>query len=148
MAAHDPPHALALAQGLKLSWQAANNMSGTLFDAWIGSNPQEAAAHAAQLPAGALRDAALRRVAGQWTRVNLSQALAWADSVPDQEFLPGSIISVGTGPIFSVLEAWVEKDSAAAVRWLQQLPDGDKKASLTSSACAFLPIRRGRSAAC
>lgn len=138
LAVSDPPHALALAQERKLAWQASEEIVGTIFDAWIGNNAPEAAAHAAQLPPGELRAAALRRVAGEWARVDLPQALAWADSVPDQEFTAGSMNTFGTGPLFSVLRTWVDGDSAAAVRWLQQLPEGDKRASLVSSAATFL----------
>jgi hypothetical protein len=138
VAVNHPAHALDLAQRLQLSWPATGNLAGALFDTWIGNNPQEAATHALRLPPGDLRRDALRRVAGQWARVNLQEALVWADAVPDQEFKVGAINTFGTGPIFSVLGTWMEKDSAAAVRWLGQLPDGNKKASLTASACTFL----------
>lgn len=138
VAGGDPPHALALAQSLQLSWEGAETMVAAIIDSWVGSNPHDAVAHATLLPAGELRSAALRRVAEQWAHVDLLQALAWADSVADQEFLVKPMGSVGVTPIFSVLKVWVDKDSAAAVRWLQQLPEGDKKASLISSASTFL----------
>ena len=140
IAVSDPPHALALAQGLQLSWEAAEKMAAAIFDTWIGNNPQEAAAHAEQLPPGPLRSSARWRVASQWARINLPQALAWADALPDQEFKVRSSTDDETEafPICSVLKNWVEKDSAAAVRWLQQLPEGNKKAALTLNARTFL----------
>jgi hypothetical protein len=137
IAVNDPPRALALAQPLQLSWQASENLVGAVFDPWIGRNPHEAASHAEQLPDGELRGAALRRVAQQWARVDLPNALAWADSVPGQDFGEGRLNSFGTGPLFSVLRTWIESDASASVRWLQQLPEGEKRASLISSACTF-----------
>jgi hypothetical protein len=138
VAVRNPFRALEWARGLPLDWIAAEEISGLIFDNWIGTDPQAASTHAVQLPPGTLRQAALRRVARQWAGKNLTEALAWAEAVPDQEYPEGAMNTVGTSPIFEVLHVWLESDASAAVRWLEQLAPGEKKASLSSSACTCL----------
>ncbi|HEV7868947.1 MAG TPA: hypothetical protein VGO90_14765 [Chthoniobacteraceae bacterium] len=138
LAINDPPHALALLQKLPFTWSSGGQAVNSIFDAWVGSNPREAAAYASQLPLGELRTAALDRVGKQWARIDLRQALAWAEAIPNQKFEVQEFGSYGLEPINSVLRRWVETDSVAAVRWLEQLPEGDKRAALISSACTFL----------
>jgi hypothetical protein len=138
LATADPKRALLLAGKCNLPWQNAEVIADGIFPHWIAVNPEEAAKHALELEDGALRNVALRTVARQWARTSLPEALAWADSLPDQDFTVKMLNHTGSTPIYALLDAWIEKDPAAVVSWLSQLPEGDKKAALSMSACTFL----------
>ncbi|MDQ3621609.1 MAG: hypothetical protein M3463_03845 [Verrucomicrobiota bacterium] len=138
IAINDPKHACTLARDLSPSWPASQKLAESIFLEWAGTNPREAAAHAAELPPGGLRNSALRVVANTWAEMNVAEALAWAESEPDPDLEIRPVGSVGPSLLTAVLQTWVKKDSQAVARWLEQLPDGEKKAALSSNACTFL----------
>jgi hypothetical protein len=69
-----------------------------------------------QLPDGAMKGAAMNRIAGEFARNNPEAAAKWVARYADQDFAASTIERV-TRP-------WTEKNPQAAVSWLESLPAG------------------------
>lgn len=69
-----------------------------------------------QLPDGAMKGAAMNRIAGEYARKNPEAAAQWVTRYADQDFAASTIERV-TRP-------WTEQNPAAAVGWLESLPAG------------------------
>lgn len=69
-----------------------------------------------QLPDGAMKGAAMNRIAGEFARTNPEAAAKWVARYADQDFAASAIERV-TRP-------WTEQNPQAAVSWLESLPAG------------------------
>ena len=69
-----------------------------------------------QLPDGAMKGAAMNRIAGEFARSNPEAAAKWVARYADQDFAASAIERV-TRP-------WTEQNPQAAVSWLESLPAG------------------------
>ncbi len=69
-----------------------------------------------QLPDGAIKGAAMNRIANEFARSNPEAAAKWVSRYADQDFAASAIERV-TRP-------WTEKNPEAAVSWLESLPAG------------------------
>jgi hypothetical protein len=93
-----------------------------LFKNWAQNDPTEAAAQAAQLPAGWNRSQALGEVAQQWAETDRDAALAWAQSWQPAN-PPGVTIECrDPGPLAAVLQTWMNEDGDTALQWLKSFP--------------------------
>lgn len=77
-------------------------------------SPAEAAAWATNFSDGALKGAAMNRVAGVYARQNPEEAATWVGQFADQDFAQRAVAEVG--------EQWGERDPVNALGWLETLP--------------------------
>lgn len=77
-------------------------------------SPAEAAAWATSLTDGALKGAAMNRVAGVYARQNPEEAATWVGQFAEEDFAQRAVAEVG--------EQWGERDPVSALGWLEGLP--------------------------
>lgn len=78
--------------------------------------PEAASIWSDQLPDGAMKGAAMNRIASEFARANPEAAAKWVARYADQDFAASAIERV-TRP-------WTEQNPQAAVSWLESLPAG------------------------
>jgi hypothetical protein len=78
--------------------------------------PEAASIWSDQLPDGAMKGAAMNRIANEFARANPEAAAKWVARYADQDFAASAVERV-TRP-------WTEKNPEAAVSWLESLPPG------------------------
>jgi hypothetical protein len=78
--------------------------------------PEAASIWSDQLPDGAMKGAAMNRIATEFARSNPEAAGKWVERYADQDFAASTIERV-TRP-------WTEQNPQAAVNWLESLPAG------------------------
>jgi hypothetical protein len=76
-------------------------------------DPVAASAQIAAMPDGAGRDTALRQNAKTWAGNNTTDALAWAESLPDKD-RPAALAGI--------MEDWAENEPAEASEFIASLP--------------------------
>jgi hypothetical protein len=81
---------------------------------------------AERLPDGALKGAALDRIAGTYVHENPEAAAAWAAQFATADY--------GSRVIEEVGDEWAERDPKASVAWLETLPEGAGRSEGTYSA--------------
>lgn len=80
------------------------------------SSPEEAAAWSETLPDGALKGAAMGRIANAYVERDPEAAARWAQRHADQDYAARAIEQVA--------DKWAEREPVEAVTWLQNLPEG------------------------
>ncbi len=113
----DPERALAIIQ-TQGPGRASQFVYG-VFGNWASRDPETAAAKAAQLPPGQLRNAAVQIVAGQWAQQDVNKALEWAGQLPQN--------NVQTQALSDILRVWSQQDFDASVDWLKKQPAGSRR---------------------
>ena len=128
LADRDPEHAFALLQKVSDSEELAE----ALFDKMTRDDPRNAASHVSQLPKGYFRLEAMELVASKWASINLPDALAWAQGLTsaDVQSLPSGSPGHSPAPLTIVLKTWLDRDAAAATKWLEELPDEKQRSDL------------------
>ena len=127
----DPEHALVLFA--KIKSPLIEIFAKEIFGKWAQTAPAAAAARAEQLPHGFFRAEALTLVAGQWAKVDLPAALAWAGPLPDDESSIGTDVRAEGAPLVKVLGVWLDRDPGAAAAWLNQMPDKERQVEIWQS---------------
>ncbi|HET6408767.1 MAG TPA: hypothetical protein VFG14_12860 [Chthoniobacteraceae bacterium] len=142
VAATDCSRAVSLVEESRLQWDVAVNLAAPIFSAWAATDPESAAARAGQLEQGMFRTEAQNIIATQWAESNPEAALEWALALPDR-LMPGmqpggrgTTVSGAerTNTVSRILETWIMRDGAAAVRWLNLVDDGPWKRMMISVA--------------
>jgi hypothetical protein len=128
----DPKRAFALLEGLT-QW-GDPSLAEAVFSRWLESAPVEAAARAAQLPAGSFRQVSLGVIAREWAATDGPSAVEWAAALSDSGKTPnGQSFPFQADALTTALKVWMDQDAAAANDWLQNLPDEKKRrAAITS----------------
>lgn len=135
LAISDPKHALQLAQDSKnivfrsyfVSTDGGSPLVHALFDKWLDDDPKAAAEAAIALPDSVhFRKTALHVIGKRWASKDIDAALAWAES--NTPVLDNA--DHQSNPLTGVVDGWLTTDPAAAIAWLNDLPDGDGKVGL------------------
>jgi hypothetical protein len=114
----------------------------TLFENWVEKDPEEAASHAAKLPRGFQRQAAIRAVALRWTESNLENALVWAESLPESDM--NGIAGYGYGtPVALIIANWMDKDPESALRWIKERSLDSRMARLLAASTPEVVFKTG-----
>ena len=100
-------------QGFK---DTAGLMSMVATETMRADGPEAASIWSDQLPDGAMKGAAINRIAGDFARSNPEAAASWIARYADQDYAASAVERV-TRP-------WTEKNPEAAVSWLESLPPG------------------------
>lgn len=114
MARKDPQEALKFASSL--TGKAQSSAIGQAVNEWVrqneGAGMADAAKYVESLPAGESRDAGARAIAREAVREDPQAAIAWANSIKDQEERTDTLIDVA--------RRYMREDRAAAEAWLAQ----------------------------
>lgn len=113
VAQKDPAQAIATARELQVSTSVSDN----IVQQWAGSDMKSALAWVATQPAGEDRDEMVHRIVLVLAPSDPSDAAGLVlEQIP-----PGSAQDEA---VMTVLNQWAYKDFAAAVRWVENFPDG------------------------
>jgi len=115
MALRNPALAFDLVQNYYSGPRADRGLPNLIFTAWAETDPTTAIAKASELSQPLERQNALYSIAATWASKDPQSALAWAESLPDEE----RTVAIG-----NVIFKWTENDPHAVRAWFQQLPDG------------------------
>lgn len=116
----DTDRTMATALVLRLQEQGFKDTAGLMAmvatETMRADGPEAASIWSDQLPDGAMKGAAINRIAGDFARSNPEAAASWISRYADQDFAASAVERV-TRP-------WTEKNPEAAVSWLESLPPG------------------------
>lgn len=127
----DPKQAFELAQ----KSDTFENATDKIFQNWVEKDPQEAAAHVAQLGPKFDRRSAIYIITTRWADTDLQSALQWAESLPEND----AKVNFSTGyrtPTSFVVSNWIDRDAAGAMRWLEERPVDSRTAGLLTAVSA------------
>jgi hypothetical protein len=113
----DPERALAMIKSETPG--RASQFAFGVFGSWAARDPEQAAAKAAELPPGQLRNSAVQIVAGQWAQQDVSKALEWASQLPQN--------NAQTQVLSEILRNWAQQDFDASLDWLKKQPGGSRR---------------------
>ena len=115
LAAQDPAAAVNWLLTLPANMQLVA-LNSTL-DVWLKQDAPAAGNYIAEIPAGAVQDAAVRQFAENWAEKDPAAAVNWAGSLSNASAQDAAVISLASG--------WARIDPAAAVHWTAGLPTDD-----------------------
>jgi len=115
IALRNPALAFDLVQNYYSGPRADRGLPNLIFTAWAETDPTTAIAKASELSQPLERQNALYSIAATWASKDPQSALAWAESLPNEE----RNVAIG-----NVIFKWTENDPHAVRAWFQQLPDG------------------------
>jgi hypothetical protein len=147
-----PEEALAWAEGIENPRLKEDALAA--MNSYLGMlDPQRAIDHAMATPEGPIRRALIRNVALNLTKANLTEGLAWLDSLPESEgkqlalesiahltdrMAPERLLAEGikmkqTSAVIDfvdeVFERWCRYNIEAASEWFFSLPDSEQNSS-------------------
>lgn len=155
MAARNATMALALAEEIGGDADQLMYMKG-VFTTWAKHSPQEAAAYAIQtLPAGRLREEAIRLSMGEWGAVDARGAFEWMEASLQGPVKEASLVALAEGwsrrspeqaaawfaesgstsqaLLTAIAGTWARQDAVAALQWAAALEDpAQRNTSLNS----------------
>jgi hypothetical protein len=134
----DPMQAFELVK----TTETYSNPVETLFENWVEKDPEEAASHAAKLPRGFQRQAAIRAVALRWAESNLENALQWAESLPESDMNGVAGYGYGT-PVALIVANWMDRDPDSALRWIKEQSLDSRKARLLAASSMEVTFKTG-----
>jgi hypothetical protein len=124
MADQDPMGALRLA-GTLGSFPNNEPLSQVVYRQWSATDPQAAAAQAAQDPAGSGWRSPVGQVLRTWANQDPLAAIAWSTSQPDNE--------AQARDIGQIIRQWGRTDLAAAANWVNTVPGGNVRDAAAAS---------------
>jgi hypothetical protein len=113
-----------------------------VFENWVEQDPEEAASHAAKLPRGFQRQAAIRAVTTRWAESNLENALQWAESLPESDVTGKAGYGDGT-PVALIVANWMDKDPESALRWIKERSLNPRTANLLAASTREVFFKTG-----
>jgi hypothetical protein len=111
LASQYPVHAMAWAVSIVDEGQRANAI-GAAMKPWAKQDPAGASQFLATMKAGKDRDEAIRLFTGQLVAVDPVTAMEWAETVSDTRLRQTTMETVA--------DAWLRKDRAAGVKWIEK----------------------------
>jgi hypothetical protein len=150
---------------------AANELRPLLVRRWAERDPQAAAAWAGQFPEGGERRMILEQIALAWAEKDFSTATGWVNGLPAGESREGAALAIGyeaaatqpkaalaladlvsTSPahddlIVHAVSQWGGADPAAALEWVNGVPDEQLRQRLLAAVAVASAKRDGRAAA-
>ncbi|MEM9444093.1 MAG: hypothetical protein AAGA18_01960 [Verrucomicrobiota bacterium] len=110
---HDVEKAVEWVKTIPLEDEAMKRMLQSSVWKWGRKDPKSAAAFAAQLPDGRMKNDFAKNIVEGWASSNIQEALTWAESLGES----------GNGAVIKAISSWTEQNPAEAARYVESITD-------------------------